>query len=72
MCPCAFFFFFVAFSFPRLQLLSSHAAAVLHKDPIKLTPREEARMAYAIGDGMYTISRLSNHLDALVAGLPTE
>lgn len=29
-------------------------------------------MAYAIGDGMYTVSRLSNHLDALVAGLPTE
>eukprot|EP00752_Nemacystus_decipiens_P001571 g1532.t1 len=55
-----------------IKLLSAHAAAVLHKEPGKLTAREEARMAYAIGDGMYTISRLSNHLDALVAGLPTE
>eukprot|EP00903_Cladosiphon_okamuranus_P016533 g15252.t1 len=33
-----------------LKLLSAHAAAVLHKEPGKLTTREEARMAYAIGD----------------------
>lgn len=61
-----------AFPCPPIQLLSAHAAAVLHKEPGKLTAREEARMAYAIGDGMYTISRLSSHLGALVAGLPTE
>lgn len=54
------------------QLLREHAAIVLHKEPEELTAREEARMAYAIGDGMYTIARLSAHLGALVAGLPTE
>lgn len=54
------------------QLLREHAAVVLHKEPEKLTPREEARMAYAIGDGVYTVARLSAHLGALVAGLPTE
>ncbi|CAM9824680.1 unnamed protein product [Scytosiphon promiscuus] len=55
-----------------LQLLSAHAAAVLHKEADQLTAREKARMAYAIGDGMYTIERLGAHLDALIAGLPTE
>ncbi|CAB1110115.1 unnamed protein product [Ectocarpus sp. CCAP 1310/34] len=54
------------------QLLSAHAAAVLRKEPEQLTAREEVRMAYAIGGGTYTIERLSAHLDALGAGLPTE
>ncbi|CAM9292423.1 unnamed protein product [Pylaiella littoralis] len=40
-----------------LELLREHAAIVLHKEPEELTAREEARMAYAIGDGMYTITQ---------------
>ena len=56
----------------RAQLLSAHAAALLHKEPGDLTEKEEACMAYAIGDGIYTVARLSAHLDALLAGLPTE
>ncbi|CAM9184678.1 unnamed protein product [Ectocarpus sp. 13 AM-2016] len=61
-----------AFTEGCLKLLSAHAAAVLRKEPEQLTAREEARMAYAIGGGMYSIERLSAHLDALGAGLPTE
>ncbi|CAM9380462.1 unnamed protein product [Ascophyllum nodosum] len=55
-----------------LKLLRSHAAMVLGKKPDQLTGEDESRMAYAIGDGVYTISRLSAHLGALTAGLPTE
>lgn len=58
--------------FPCAQILRAHAAAVLRKEPEELTAREEGRMAYAIGDGVYTISRLCVHLNALLAGLPTE
>ena len=45
---------------------------VLGKKSDQLTGEDESRMAYAIGDGVYTISRLSAYLGPLTAGLPTE
>ena len=67
---------FVVFLYRHLcrcrQLLRSHAAMNLGKKPDQLTGEDESRMAYAIGNGVYTISRLSAHLGVLTAGLPTE
>lgn len=61
-----------AFTEGCLKLLKAHTSIVLGKHAEELSTREQARMAYAIGGDIYTIERLSMHVETLTAGGLTE